>query len=127
MTDDFDEQMEASGLGAPRVVDAAAQVPPEVRAELQRVAWRQELLILLAQEESPAQLRRIAEVTEALFDVVTAEPWWKKAAEAGDADAADILPLLKDDVADITPEFVDEFRRFLLRLARPEGASGESV
>lgn len=46
---------------------------------------------------TPAQLRRIAELTESLFDADAARPWWKRAAKAGDEDAADYLDVLTEE------------------------------
>jgi hypothetical protein len=63
---------------------------------------RSALTALLEQGEpyDPAQLRTIAELTELLYTVEKAQPWWERAAEAGDEDAAGYLELLREDEAD---------------------------
>lgn len=48
----------------------------------------------------PAQLRKIAELTELLYTNEKARPWWERAAEAGDEDAIGYLELLREDEAD---------------------------
>lgn len=65
-----------------------------------KVGARSELTSLLGHlNPSPAELRRIAELTEGLYGDGTARPWWEKAARAGDEDAVDYLAVLDDERA----------------------------
>ena len=59
--------------------------------------WRRELMELLRLSgHTPEQKRRIAELHEGIGDDFRAYAWWKKAAEAGDRDAADMVKLLDE-------------------------------
>jgi hypothetical protein len=63
----------------------------------------EEALTTLLEQGAPyesAQLRKIAELTELLYSIEKARPWWERAAEAGDEDAAGYLELLREDEAD---------------------------
>jgi hypothetical protein len=54
--------------------------------------FRHELLTLLKlSSPEPAQLRRIAELTELLYDEETSRIWWEKAAAQGDPSAQCML------------------------------------
>ncbi|WP_432156076.1 hypothetical protein [Streptomyces sp. bgisy153] len=64
----------------------AAPPPPDELATL-----------LLLPDPLPAELRRIAELTELLHDDPTARVWWERAAFAGDQDAIDYLAVLTEE------------------------------
>lgn len=61
--------------------------------------WYREVLEKLKAlpRPAPAQLRRIAELTEMLGSESEALRWWQEAAEAGDRDARDMIALLLGD------------------------------
>ncbi|MET7363211.1 hypothetical protein ABZS76_32905 [Streptomyces sp. NPDC005562] len=93
---EFEALLDVSSLGAPHVVGAAESIPPERRARFQRA---QLLHLLGAPARSGAQLRRIAELTELLFDDDAARIWWQRAAAAGDQDAVDMLAQFEAEAA----------------------------
>jgi hypothetical protein len=95
---EFEKLLNESSLGAPHVQGESGPIPPLARAQMQVSSWRRELATLLGLDEPDgAQLRRIAEVAESLYDVSESRPWWEKAAAAGDRDAVDYLQILDEE------------------------------
>lgn len=68
-------------------------------AALGKRFFLEELEELLGLDERPShQLRRIAELTEIVYDDAEARPWWERAADAGDEDAVAYLQeLIEED------------------------------
>lgn len=96
--DEFDALMAASSLGSPRVPRSVDAMAPEDRDRLVRAVRRAELEQLMEHTYPTGwQLRRIAELAEALYDFSTAYAWWKKAAAAGNQDAIDMVKVFDEN------------------------------
>jgi hypothetical protein len=116
---DFDALLEASSMGAPRVVAASEELTEEQHAALVKARAQRELHDLLeVVRPDGRQLRRIGELTEFLYDDDAARVWWYMAAAAGDQDAVDWVATL-DEENPPGGDPVAEVRTLLLRLASP--------
>ncbi|MFH9606931.1 hypothetical protein [Streptomyces sp. NPDC017448] len=97
MTEDFDELLRRNSLGG-------GLTEEQKRAEAerqQRAEWIREIRELhLLLEHTPAQLRRIAEIVEALEGDAAAREHWERAARAGNRDAKDYLTVVNEEAAE---------------------------
>jgi hypothetical protein len=63
----------------------------------EKKGWSELLDLYEKHYRTPSELRRLAELTEWIFDREAADKWWRLAAAAGDRDAQDVVKLMDEE------------------------------